>query len=73
MLVHDGNGIGNHLRGGLAVSIFCAASSLVIAQLIKQALAQVAAGDSGRIHLANKFQSLVQIRKIEAGLKCGLR
>ena len=62
MLVHDGNRVGQNLRGGLAVSILVRGQlRLVIAQLIEQAIAQVAAGDSRRIHLAHQFQGFVQI------------
>ena len=40
---------------------------LVIAQLVEQAIAQVAAGDSGRIHLAHQIEGLVQILQLKLG------
>ena len=48
MLVHDGHRIGKNLCRGLTVAIFVRGKLvLVIAQLIQQTIAQVAAGDSG--------------------------
>src|SRR6185369_13807346 len=73
MLVDDRDRIGQKLRGGLAVSVLlCGELPLVIAQLIQQTIAQVAACDSGRVHLANQIEGLVQISQVEAGLKDGL-
>ena len=62
MLVHDGNRVGQHLRGGLSVSILVRGQlRLVVAQLIEQTIAQVAAGDSRRIHLAHQIERFMQI------------
>ena len=73
MLIHDGDRIGENLRGGLAVPIFLRGElRLVVAQLIEQAIPQVAAGNSGWIHLAHQFEGLVQISQIETGLKLRL-
>ena len=46
---------------------------LVIAQLIEQALAQIAAGDAGWIQLADDFDGFVQIGEGEGRPECGTR
>ena len=72
MLVHHSNCIGDHPSGGLSVTVLeLRELLLVVAQLIEQALAQIAAGDAWRIHLANYFESFAEVAPVEAGLVSG--
>ena len=66
MLIDDRDRVGNHLPAApncLHCRSLCSVQLLlVIAQLIQQAFAQIAASDSRRIHLPDHFERLVQIR-----------
>src|ERR1700716_99609 len=73
MLIYDRDRIGKHLRSGFTVAVLVGGQLLlVVAPLIEQTIAQVAAGDSGRIHLAHQVESFMEIFQVEAGLKRGL-
>ena len=62
------------LCGGSAIAVFLQLELLlVIAQLIEQALAKIAACHAGRVQLADDFERLVQIGEIEAGWEDGTR
>ena len=72
MLVNDGDRVCKHLCRGLAVSILVRGKlRLMVAQLIQQAIAQVAAGHAGRIHLAHQLQGFMQIGKLKLGWNTG--
>src|ERR1700741_2126872 len=59
MLVHNRDGIGENQPG--VISVFLLLMLLLdIAQLIEQALAQIAACDAGRVELANQFKRFVE-------------
>ena len=58
MLVDDGRGVLQNLRGAVAVFVQ-RKLRLVITKLAEQAFAQIAAGDAGRIKLTHDFQSLL--------------
>jgi hypothetical protein len=64
MLVDDGDGVLQNLRGAVAVFLsvlMVRELLLVVAQLAEQAFAKIAAAYAGRIKLANHFQSFVKI------------
>jgi hypothetical protein len=74
MLIHNGDGIGESLGGGLSIAVLVELElPLVVAQLIEQAIAQVTAGDSGRVQLPYDFDGFVEIGKTEAGGEYGMR
>ena len=73
VLIHDRNRIGEHLPGGFAVTVLVRHQLLlVVAQLIEQTTTQIAASNSGRVHLADQIKRFVQIFAAEAGLEYGL-
>jgi hypothetical protein len=64
MLIDDGDGVLENLRGAVAVFLSVLMERelvLVIAQLAEQTLAEIAATYAGRIELANHFQGFVKI------------
>ena len=61
MLVDDGHGVGKNLAAVAVAVLVQRQLRLVIAQLVEQAIAQIAAGDAGRIQLADQLQGFVQI------------
>ena len=71
MLVHHGNRVRELPAQWPRRCRSCAAASccLVVAQLIEQAFAQVAACHSRRIHLAHDVQGFVQICQRKANVK----
>jgi len=77
MLVDDGNGILENLRGAVDgfVAVFVERELLlVIAQTAEEAFAKIAAADTGRIELANDFEGFLQILGGEfGGCKWGAR
>ncbi len=57
-----------NLRSGFSVAVPLQLKLLLmVAQLVEQALAQIAAGDAGGIQLAHDFDRFVQIGETEAG------
>ncbi len=62
----------DHLSRCGAVAVLAESQLLVIAQLIEQALAQIAASYARRVQLANHFQRFVQMFAGEVHLECGL-
>ena len=78
MLVDDGDGVGEKLRRAVpavlqVVPVLVQGQLLlVVAQLVEQAIAQIAAGDPGRIQLADDFEGFVQIGERELRLVDGM-
>src|SRR5579883_1611884 len=72
MVVDNRQRVGNDLRGAVAV-VLRRVLRLNVAQLIEQALAQVAAGHARRVHLADHLQRFLQLLAGEARLIPRLR
>src|SRR6266496_1257485 len=63
VLVHNCNRVGKHLGGPVSV---LAELRLMITELVKQALAQIAAGDARRVELPHNFDGFMELLMIEA-------
>ena len=68
MLVDDGDGVLKNLRSAVAVFVECELR-LMIAKLVNQAFAEIAAAHAGRIELTDNFQRFFQVRGSESGLE----
>src|SRR5262249_46581583 len=62
----NGDGIVENLFGSAIAVLVLGELLLVEVQLAQEALAQVAASDTGRIHLANQFYGLVKLLEVKA-------
>src|SRR5437660_2958726 len=70
MLVHNRDCIGKHLHS--TVSIF-AELSLMITELVEQALAQIATCDARRIQLPDDLDGFMELLTTEAHAECRFR
>src|SRR5438445_8915134 len=74
MLVNNGNRIVDDLSRGFSMVVFQMWNLLLlVSQLVQQAVTQVAAGNSRRIHLSHYFDGFGEIRAIKAWLIRGPR